>query len=128
MSPSLLVCFFFFKQKTAYEMRIRDWSSDVCSSDLIVGSLAGQLVPLAEPGQTVADQQRRHAPVAELLHEIGRADVAGHGHADDRYALGVILGQQRRELGLVERDDVIGQPVEADLLQDRKSTRLNSSH
>src|SRR3546814_9444159 len=30
----LLVLFFFFKQKTAYEMRISDWSSDVCSSDL----------------------------------------------------------------------------------------------
>src|SRR3546814_8350602 len=29
-----LVVFFFFKQKTAYEMRISDWSSDVCSSDL----------------------------------------------------------------------------------------------
>src|SRR3546814_5486767 len=30
------VCFvFFFKQKTAYEMRISDWSSDVCSSDLL---------------------------------------------------------------------------------------------
>src|SRR3546814_2969003 len=29
-----MVCFFFFKQKTAYEMRISDWSSDVCSSDL----------------------------------------------------------------------------------------------
>src|SRR3546814_9370146 len=29
--------FFFFKQKTAYEMRISDWSSDVCSSDLIGG-------------------------------------------------------------------------------------------
>src|SRR3546814_2968342 len=28
-------CFFFFKQKTAYEMRISDWSSDVCSSDLL---------------------------------------------------------------------------------------------
>src|SRR3546814_6070696 len=28
------VLFFFFKQKTAYEMRISDWSSDVCSSDL----------------------------------------------------------------------------------------------
>src|SRR3546814_1778301 len=28
------VFFFFFKQKTAYEMRISDWSSDVCSSDL----------------------------------------------------------------------------------------------
>src|SRR3546814_3179492 len=31
---SLLSLFFFFKQKTAYEMRISDWSSDVCSSDL----------------------------------------------------------------------------------------------
>src|SRR3546814_1175007 len=30
----LVCCFFFFKQKTAYEMRISDWSSDVCSSDL----------------------------------------------------------------------------------------------
>src|SRR3546814_3900607 len=30
----VLVSFFFFKQKTAYEMRISDWSSDVCSSDL----------------------------------------------------------------------------------------------
>src|SRR3546814_8183344 len=28
-------CFFFFKQKTAYEIRISDWSSDVCSSDLL---------------------------------------------------------------------------------------------
>src|SRR3546814_17938654 len=30
--------FFFFKQKTAYEMRISDWSSDVCSSDLMYGA------------------------------------------------------------------------------------------
>src|SRR3546814_4582863 len=37
------MCFFFFKQKTAYEMRISDWSSDVCSSDLpAVASAAGQ--------------------------------------------------------------------------------------
>src|SRR3546814_7100005 len=35
--------FFFFKQKTAYEMRISDWSSDVCSSDL-----AATLMPLPE--------------------------------------------------------------------------------
>src|SRR3546814_4769526 len=34
MSGSLCLCFVFFKQKTAYEMRISDWSSDVCSSDL----------------------------------------------------------------------------------------------
>src|SRR3546814_10542580 len=30
-----MLLFFFFKQKTAYEMRISDWSSDVCSSDLV---------------------------------------------------------------------------------------------
>src|SRR3546814_3933016 len=30
----IVYVFFFFKQKTAYEMRISDWSSDVCSSDL----------------------------------------------------------------------------------------------
>src|SRR3546814_9534532 len=39
--------FFFFKQKTAYEMRISDWSSDVCSSDLggnVEGAVAGEVV------------------------------------------------------------------------------------
>src|SRR3546814_3636903 len=36
LCPECLI-FFFFKQKTAYEMRISDWSSDVCSSDLPVG-------------------------------------------------------------------------------------------
>src|SRR3546814_1862390 len=34
MTDYVLFLFFFFKQKTAYEMRISDWSSDVCSSDL----------------------------------------------------------------------------------------------
>src|SRR3546814_2639931 len=34
--------FFFFKQKTAYEMRISDWSSDVCSSDLEHARLTGR--------------------------------------------------------------------------------------
>src|SRR3546814_12401093 len=34
--------FFFFKQKTAYEMRISDWSSDVCSSDLFGQELTGR--------------------------------------------------------------------------------------
>src|SRR3546814_3219283 len=36
----ILFVFFFFKQKTAYEMRISDWSSDVCSSDLEGAALA----------------------------------------------------------------------------------------
>src|SRR3546814_3055707 len=34
--------FFFFKRKTAYDMRISDWSSDVCSSDLILGMQINQ--------------------------------------------------------------------------------------
>src|SRR3546814_14783525 len=37
----MLLCFFFFKQKTAYDMRISDWSSDVCSSDLIAEEYPG---------------------------------------------------------------------------------------
>src|SRR3546814_14477599 len=39
----MVVCFFFFKQKTAYEMRISDWSSDVCSSDLRRGRSDAQV-------------------------------------------------------------------------------------
>src|SRR3546814_2769216 len=35
--------FFFFKQKTAYEMRISDWSSDVCSSDLVLSQRLSRL-------------------------------------------------------------------------------------
>src|SRR3546814_11193768 len=41
---SMCGCFFFFKQKTAYEMRISDWSSDVCSSDLFAGGRGRQVV------------------------------------------------------------------------------------
>src|SRR3546814_12323078 len=39
-----LVFFFFFKQKTAYEMRISDWSSDVCSSDPVPGSIMQEII------------------------------------------------------------------------------------
>src|SRR3546814_3989584 len=47
------MCFFFFKQKTAYEMRISDWSSDVCSSDLRVYRLR------------TLDKGRRAQPIAQ---------------------------------------------------------------
>src|SRR3546814_3347168 len=47
-----LVCF--FKQKTAYEMRISDWSSDVCSSDLAT-ALAG--TALAQDGDAAAGEK-----------------------------------------------------------------------
>src|SRR3546814_8937124 len=42
----ILICFsfFFFKQKTAYEMRISDWSSDVCSSDLDFHMINGEVL------------------------------------------------------------------------------------
>src|SRR3546814_10804400 len=54
------ICFFFvFKQKTAYEMRISDWSSDVCSSDLAV--LADTLpCPFIDQGaQELLDEARK---------------------------------------------------------------------
>src|ERR1043165_10091489 len=48
----LFVCFvFFFKQKTAYEIRPRDWSSDVCSSDLEVGYSTLTNLGIQWPGQ-----------------------------------------------------------------------------
>src|SRR3546814_5203293 len=53
---------FFFKQKTAYEMRISDWSSDVCSSDL----MAGKRVGVPEWAQTAAVYTR-----GWLQHEAG---------------------------------------------------------
>src|SRR3546814_20125474 len=47
------VVIFFFKQKTAYEMRISDWSSDVCSSDLPCHEQGGQ----QKPGDDAGDEQ-----------------------------------------------------------------------
>src|SRR3546814_2613928 len=59
---SYLFMFFFFKQKTAYEMRISDWSSDVCSSDLLlrVGADARADDRQADPDHP-RQTARRHA-------------------------------------------------------------------
>src|SRR3546814_4204846 len=60
--------FFFFKQKTAYEMRISDWSSDVCSSDLL-HALVGDAAPASHA----------HA-VGALAHAAkGRVDLGDLG-------------------------------------------------
>src|SRR3546814_11020066 len=56
----LLVFLFFFKRKTAYEMRISDWSSDVCSSDLSIGTQRRCLSILATMG--LIEKQRRCVP------------------------------------------------------------------
>src|SRR3546814_7669268 len=70
---------FLFKQKTAYEMRISDWSSDVCSSDL--------------------QERREHVLRQGLrrLHRIGPARIAGVEHA------GLSHGETPAEGGQVER-------------------------
>src|SRR3546814_5515543 len=78
------IFFFFFKQKTAYEMRISDWSSDVCSSDLYapvglgvtaVGlvflTFAYRLLPISRPGAETMDAALAANPY--VTEEIGRA-------------------------------------------------------
>src|SRR3546814_47676 len=50
---------FFFKQKTAYEMRISDWSSDVCSSDLITGNVNCGIQALLGP-PTLFELEKPH--------------------------------------------------------------------
>src|SRR3546814_7916476 len=68
------VLFFFFKQKTAYEMRISDWSSDVCSSDL-----QRVIVPFGERRDVhrreLPDLQRVVPAVVEALQLHFLADV-----------------------------------------------------
>src|SRR3546814_6711072 len=53
-----MVRFFFFKQKTAYEMRISDWSSDVCSSDLPRARLAAVFGLVHAPQHEPARRRR----------------------------------------------------------------------
>src|SRR3546814_3621915 len=88
--------FCFFKQKTAYEMRISDWSSDVCSSDLLMGIIAndGMRLPTSrferlrfaegtpyetvmtrdvEVGERVLPAAVARAVRSALVDEIGRA-------------------------------------------------------
>src|SRR3546814_1342527 len=95
----LLVCFcginlmfvlcFFFKQKTAYEMRISDWSSDVCSSDLIARHLArhgfvSRVVPVRGGLEAEGDAlvtAARHGGAAMLA-------LGAYGHSRLRDLLG----------------------------------------
>src|SRR3546814_7578281 len=69
-SHTYLCVFFFFKQKTAYELRISDWSSDVCSSDL------AELEPAAWSGLALRGPGAGEIAVPAGTHalvEIGRA-------------------------------------------------------
>src|SRR3546814_1209969 len=66
---------FFFKQKTAYEMRISDWSSDVCSSDLAV------------------DAQRAGIRSAQATQEAGFRRLAATRFTDDPQRLAPLHGK-----------------------------------
>src|SRR3546814_3365768 len=72
-------CFFFFKQKTAYEIRISDWSSDVCSSDLDLRSAeqVRSALERARPSLVVhAAYARDEASVVGATHNVARAASA----------------------------------------------------
>src|SRR3546814_1020258 len=69
---AVLVLLFFVKQKTAYEMRISDWSSDVCSADLVQGLL------VRVGAHPVLDVLLREVEVLELQLDAGEAAAVGH--------------------------------------------------
>src|SRR3546814_4516579 len=66
----MAVVFFFFKQKTAYEMRISDWSSDVCSSDLKAGISQTAYFNWKKKYAGLTPSEMRH--LRELEQENGR--------------------------------------------------------
>src|SRR3546814_3625713 len=80
----MLLYFFFFKQKTAYEMRISDWSSDVCSSDLFQRNIqAGtSRLGLEENALTTSEDVLQRVRELSLqginpvLNDGARADIA----------------------------------------------------
>src|SRR3546814_5705824 len=83
----VFVFFFFFKQKTAYEMRISDWSSDVCSSDLQqrqrhagVGGMQQRALPFDDVpvvGAGVGGQRFRGARGEVADHRVQRDAASG---------------------------------------------------
>src|SRR3546814_2463874 len=99
-------CIVFFKQKTAYEMRISDWSSDVCSSDLQVaegaahqvverpGGRAGgvRLDPRPVAGR-VGQQQREQLIVRAVEIELQLAVLVERAHRVDRRGAVAVLSQ-----------------------------------
>src|SRR3546814_16687663 len=77
-----VLIFFFFKQKTAYEMRISDWSSDVCSSDLRNGVAGG--------ARHVGCDQPILAKNA--IDQGGFADVRAADHSDAHHSRRLFVG------------------------------------
>src|SRR3546814_2022610 len=116
-----MVVFFFFKQKTAYEMRISDWSSDVCSSDLAIGIGLG--VALAADHIVMAEDAWLQTPFATL------ASAPDSGLS---WLLPRMIGVARAKRMLMRAERIDAATARdwglVDETADRKSTRLNSSH
>src|SRR3546814_8645090 len=84
--------FFFFKQKTAYEMRISDWSSDVCSSDLTTPSDIGLSVQWRHFGSVKQDTtssqpalEGTSQPAHDKLRAMNYIDLAATFRVMDNY-------------------------------------------
>src|SRR3546814_5430001 len=81
------IIFFFFKQKTAYEMRISDWSSDVCSSDLLRDPRGGRR-PCGE-GVVIASaifRSKRHHDCGNLTFPAAHSAAASAQQDASRHA------------------------------------------
>src|SRR3546814_9952060 len=70
-----VVCFF-FKQKTAYEMRISDWSSDVCSSDLMMAESPEDFASIAEEARQriLIDNADDPVVLVEQVYQLWRSE------------------------------------------------------
>ena len=68
----VVFCFFFFKQKTAYEIGTGDWSSDVCSSDLVDLVVERDELRRAHEGEVLRVEDEGHV-LARVVRQIGRA-------------------------------------------------------
>src|SRR3546814_18597313 len=82
MITMLYLCVFFFKQKTAYEMRISDWSSDVCSSDLRVSPMEltitdGRIYVGSMPNAVKAKDLQRDPRCCIITALADKDDLAG---------------------------------------------------
>src|SRR3546814_1971782 len=104
----LVYFFFFFKQKTAYEMRISDWSSDVCSSDLRIDDIALRLRHLRAIGRAdeAVEVERLPRDVAHELHPLhrhARIPEEEDVEAGDEDVVGVVALEQLGILGPAER-------------------------
>src|SRR3546814_5360463 len=86
--------FFFFKRKTSYEMRISDWSSDVCSSDLEVISV------IVSKGSTKATKKQQSLP-SMALEQVGILEISVRGVA--RYEQVVKLLEPYRSLNTLSK-------------------------